>query len=268
MDISVSEHLISYLEKSANSPTGGGLSKQSALLWDLLLQCQRSLKISGNIGEVGVWYGFSVSLCAMHRQTKDRIFLIDKYLRKEVLETIGSISGCSADAINQIQMDSLSVGKQGKLNPYFDSFRWFHIDGEHSYNAVMSDLDLAVQCVNEGGIIIVDDFFNFASASITEATFKFLTRNDHRVRMFCCGFNKAYLASPKYFGIYRDWIYNNILDAGEALGMKLMLAQNGWTTDLDYISIVPRTQNYKLQRIGKYCQDLEPLFDSSFSSAR
>ena len=257
--ITSSNYLPIYLKKAANSPAGGGLNTQSAAIWDLLLKHQQTnLGISGNIGEIGVWYGFASGLSAVHLQADEELFLIDKYLRKqEVADNIAKTSGKKIEAINWIQADSISVRKKEKLKDYFDSFRWFHVDGEHSYDGVMSDLELALQCVHQGGIIVVDDFFNISSASITEAVFHFLDRYKHLVCMFCCGYNKAYLSSPKFLKHYRDAVYYNIIDILENLNVKVMLAQNGWSTEFDYISVVSRAQNYKLQKIGQYCKDLE-----------
>lgn len=259
-NFSTSKELDLYWSRSKDNIAGGGLSRGSATVWDLLFQYQKKEGILGNIAELGVFHGFTSRFDGLYLEEQEHLFLIDKFMQKEVVsKNLCKISGSLPKNLHWFSLDSMSVRKRDLLKDYVDSFRWFHIDGEHSYDAVVSDLELAVQCVSREGIIVVDDFFNIGSVGITEALFWFLSYNKHLVRMFCCGFNKAYLCSPMYLKYYRDLVYYNIVDMLESTGIDVMVIQNGWSTEIDYISIAPRFNNKKAQKIGKYYEELPPF---------
>ena len=83
------------------------------------------------------------------------------------------------------------------MAPHRDSVRFLHIDGEHSFEAVVSDLDLCAELINERGIVAVDDVFTAASPCVTEALYYWLARNREKLVMFLVGYQKAYLCSAR-----------------------------------------------------------------------
>lgn len=54
--------------------------------------------------------------------------------------------------VELIEMDSQKVSKLNIKNVDF-----FHVDGDHSVEGVMHDLDLAYNCLSDNGMILVDD---------------------------------------------------------------------------------------------------------------
>ena len=55
-------------------------------------------------------------------------------------------------------------------------FRFAHVDGGHSYETALSDLELCAGHMIAGGIIAVDDYENYAWPEVTPAVNEFLKR--------------------------------------------------------------------------------------------
>lgn len=91
-----------------------------------------------------------------------------------------------------------------------NSFRFFHIDGCHSGKNIYKDLSLVDNLVSSDGIVVVDDFFSFTYPQITESLYKYLQMNPYSFRIFCVGFNKAYLCRPEYFNKYYSHCLNKL----------------------------------------------------------
>jgi hypothetical protein len=138
----------------------------------------------------------------------------------------------------------------GRLRDRFGTFRWVHVDGQHSHDAVMSDLYLATDAVSQNGVVVVDDFFNIGSACVTNAVFDFLGRERHRARMFLCGYNKAYLATPQFLGLYLGACGEELIEYLDAVSIPTTLAENAFSTELDYRSLLARTGDIRYRGIG------------------
>ena len=50
---------------------------ESLAIWDFLLDVQHEFRIGGDLMEIGVYYGKSAALMAMHAQKDEEIFLVD-----------------------------------------------------------------------------------------------------------------------------------------------------------------------------------------------
>jgi uncharacterized membrane-anchored protein len=57
----------------------------------------------------------------------------------------------------------------------------FSVDGGHTPEITYSDLDLASQTLCEGGVIILDDFFNESWPGVAEGACKFFLENPERI---------------------------------------------------------------------------------------
>ena len=70
----------------------------------------------------------------------------------------------------------MELNRSPELMQHRRSFRWIHIDGEHTGQAVGNDLAIAHELLADDGIICIDDFFNPAYAQVSAASFPFYTR--------------------------------------------------------------------------------------------
>lgn len=227
------------------------ISKESAAIWCYLMESQRSLGIQGNFLEIGAFRGHATSVMALHADKSEAVFLIDTDIKEnEIRSNISKLTQNSDLNLTFILGDSLSVQKTGLLQKHYASFRWIHVDGEHSYDAVMSDLDMAVQTMKPEGLIVVDDFFNIASACITDAVFTYLRLFPHKVCMPLCGFNKAYIASPRFFGKYRDLTGPPLIEFLETNDIQATLSENAHSTEIAYRSVLKQHGGMRCRGIG------------------
>src|SRR5829696_8958920 len=244
MEPTMNERHAALLARNAD---GGGLSPYSLGTWDLLLEAQRKQRITGNFLEIGLWTGIGLTGMGLHLGEKEEMFGIDLFVQRDpIKDNFEAITGLPFSRLNFIQQSSMTVKNNPLLRARSSSFRFIHIDGEHSFNAVCSDLELAIDLISPEGIIAVDDFFNIGSAGITEAVYFMLARYPHRLKMFLAGMSKAYISSPRSFGMYRSLCVSLLVDRLEIdFDVPVTIAKNGHSTEIDYITFFPRIGNYK-----------------------
>jgi hypothetical protein len=189
----------------------------------------------------------------LHAGRHEVVYGVDIGLQSdEISKTLQTVLG-SCDGVSLSEGNSTALAKMGTFQPA--SFRFIHIDGEHFYNSVRSELEWAERLLRDGGIIAVDDFFNINSACVTQAVFDSLAAHPHALRMFLAG-HKTYLAAPRHFARYRSSVMAGFVDFAErGFGEKLMLAQQGHSTEIDYVTVSPCYADFKGMRIGEFLTD-------------
>jgi hypothetical protein len=237
----------------ARSTAGGGLSSYSLGAWDVLLDAQAERGVKGNFLEIGVWTGIGLSAMGLRAAPDEDVVGIDLYIQRDpVRDNYEAVTGRPFGKLRFLEQSSIAVRKAGALQMEQGSFRWIHIDGEHSFDAVCSDLELAMDLMADDGIVVVDDFYNIGSAGITEAVYFMLGRHPHRLRMFLAGLNKAYIAAPRAFGYYRNYCLNHLPDRlARDFDAPITIARVGHSTEIDYLTFFERIGNYAAMEIGK-----------------
>ena len=64
------------------------------------------------------------------------------------------------EEVHYIKQKSVELNRSPELMRHRRSFRWIHIDGEHTGQAVANDLAIAHDLLADDGIICIDDFFS------------------------------------------------------------------------------------------------------------
>lgn len=111
--------------------------------------------------------------------------------------------GISKSDVSIIQKSSLEVTGNDIKN-LVGNVDVFHIDGGHYFEAVMSDLRLAATCLNESGVIIIDDIWRPEWPDVTKAMYKFLEQSKDKFQVIAFGYNKVYLTEACAAASYRD----------------------------------------------------------------
>ena len=251
--------LTQYLEMLASNPGGGGMVPQSAAIWDALLCAQREAGFQGDIAEIGVYKGYGASLAAAYAERDERIVLIDRYFGLEhSIAAFRQIAGPDVEQRIDFHLaDSLALLRRPEFRRE-RAVRFLHIDGEHSYDAVMNDLHLAAGWLDPDGCVAVDDVFNFATPQVTHALFEFLREPGHNLSAFLFGFNKAYLCFNRRLGVYRQ-ATERANDACIALGHRTQLCACGFALERTYFSISPAVNDERYQLIGRFSSDRAEL---------
>lgn len=237
--------------------------KESAAIWVSLLSEQTSLGIRGDIAEIGVYKGYGASLAGSFLQEGERLVLFDRYFGLE--HSIGAIDEVAGRPMSTHIDFHLADSLQLLSEP--NALRWkktrfFHVDGEHSYDAVMNDLELAAKATSIDGCIVVDDVFNFATPQVTHALFDFVRDGRSNLAIFLFAFNKAYLCFNRQLGLYR----RTVLLANQACiaaGTLTQVCAGGFAFERTYMSISHAVSEEAFQMIGKFTDDrdvaLSPL---------
>jgi predicted O-methyltransferase YrrM len=186
----------------------GFLLSVNIAVWDVFLEYQETHHIVGHLGEIGVYKGKSAIILAHHQQSGEQLWLVD--FSDFIEEAKRNIDPLTTHEVRYLKQKSVTLHRSPALLPHRRSFRWIHIDGEHTGQAVASDLAIAHQLLADEGIICIDDFFNPAYAQVTAATFACLQTNRFDLTIFACGQNKGYLARPTYARHYMQMIRSSL----------------------------------------------------------
>jgi predicted O-methyltransferase YrrM len=218
---------------------GGWFKEKATASWDCLLALQTALAVRGNLMEIGVSRGKSAALMVLHARSEDTCVFVDPVLRQEAIDAIETIRGQ-----NNVWLRDMSQNIRGdkRLDPLAGTFRWIHIDGEHSGRAVMNDLEIAGGLLSPEGVICLDDFMSPAYPQITMAAFRFLDRKGTAFSLFLNGFNKGYICRTAYAPTYLRFLKDQLL---AELNRRELTDVTIWkTTDPDDMNCFGLTRKY------------------------
>jgi len=241
-----------YYQNSSNITE---LAREAAGMFDFLLKCQdQFVPGGGDMLEIGVCRAGTAVFLSSFLKPEERIFLVDPYQNVESnRSTITSFTNVDPNRLVFIKEDSLEVNrkKEREFASLEPKVRFAHIDGEHSYDAVIADLELAIRFLLPGGLIVLDDIFNINSACCTHALFDFLNENK-RYQCIALGFGKAYLCESKYLGHYNQafLLMPEVLQKSHQLHVRLCF--NSWAGERTYLSFSQCNEGEpKYQVIGR-----------------
>jgi len=184
----------------------GFMAETNVAVWDILLSFQTVQGVQGHLLEIGVYKGRSASVLCQHRRPDEELWLVDfSSFLEEARHNLALLHDGKA---RFLPCKSSDLWRQPEFSAHRRGFRWIHIDGEHTGQAVTNDLALAADLLSDEGLVCVDDFFNPAYPQISAAVFSWLAHRPFEFELVLCGENKAYLARPasahRYFSMIRS----------------------------------------------------------------
>ena len=181
--------------------------------------------------ETGVYRGRSAAVLALSRKANEHLFLCDPTISSVELP-IG-IKAVDADMTGIVFWTTKSAAIPGRADypERRHTMRWVHIDGEHSAQAVYTDLTIADHLLASMGVVSMDDFFSERYPQITAATYDYLARNPHSFRLLLVAFNKAYLCRPDAYERYQNALVSAVLKGMEQRGAKVALWKTSGQSD-------------------------------------
>ncbi len=196
------KHIIKF--STSTRKIGGWFDTEAALLIGILDTYQKTLKITGNIFEIGVHFGKRAVFFNNLLGPSEEMQICDIF-ENQTLNASGSGFGSKIEFLNN--MDRYGKHPIDKIHHCLSSdltiksigtnYRLFHIDGGHNKDEALFDLTLAAKCLHDKGVIIVDDPFRHDWPGVTEAIISFLEANDD-FRAFAVGFNKLLIAKKSF----------------------------------------------------------------------
>lgn len=213
------ETLRRYHDACAELP--GWFTEDSAAVWDCLLAFQRAQAVKGHAFEIGVYHGKSAALTALHLRPDEDLVLVDPYRLDQARAKLAELRR-REPICHPCRSSRLS---SANLSPFAGRCRWVHVDGEHTGFACAHDMGLADRLLDDKGILVVDDFFSPRYPQVTAAVLAYLQAHPFSLRLFLCGFFKAYLARPPFAGEYLRYVRDGLLadlrarDHGERIAL-------------------------------------------------
>ncbi|MCK5625207.1 class I SAM-dependent methyltransferase [Candidatus Pacearchaeota archaeon] len=113
--------------------------------------------------------------------------------------------------------------KSEELEKYISgkNFGFFHIDGGHTAKETFNDLELATKHLSKGGVIVLDDAFNYRFPGVAEGLNSFFTLNQDYTP-FIIGKNKVILCKKDFYDEY-----HNYFDQGKGIYLDTLRNQSG-----------------------------------------
>ena len=218
----------------------GWFIKGAAVLWDCLLSFQNQQAINGNFLEIGCWKGKSATCSTMFAADDEYCVFSDRIILPELKDSLSQIRKTKNLFVEGLSSELASNKQFAELG---SNFRWIHIDGEHSGEAITQDLSLAHEMLGELGIISVDDVPSAAYPQLFYAVVEYLSKNPD-LTMFACGHNKIYLcrksAAPTYLHYIRDHLHSEM----KRRDFDATIWKSGRPGDLNSFGITNRQGNY------------------------
>jgi len=222
------------------SETPGWFLAEAQVAWDCLFCFQEQQHIHGNLLEIGVWRGKSATLSALHARSDETCVYVDPIMLAEFKDTIGLIrhpNSMFVESSSEVLPENPQVMQMGS------TFRWIHIDGEHSGESVQRDLTVALDLIAEDGLICIDDFPSCAYPQIIVAVTEFL-RQHPQSTMILCGHNKGYICCTSIAETYRKFIRDNLHREMSNRGANVTIWKSGRPSDWNCFGITDRVEKF------------------------
>ena len=192
----------------------GWLTPLSARVLAFLLEEQSHLGVRGSVGEIGVHHGKLFLIAYLATRMDERAFAIDvfdlqefnvdgsgKGDRERFLANLQRHAG-STDGVIVITADSLKLPSD-RIVSEAGPARFVSVDGGHTEQCAFNDLRLAEACLADGGIILLDDYFNHHWPDVSVGAARHFLSPDAKTRPFLVTPNKVFLAEERYHGLYQ-----------------------------------------------------------------
>lgn len=162
---------------------GGWLTASAAETIVTLASAQVRLGIVGGACEIGVYHGkLFILLYQLLQQTEQALaidlFANDEYGRdlREQFQRNLARHGIDLGRVKVIAENSLRLSSQ-QVRATIGPVRLFSVDGGHSAEETANDLSIGAGSLTEGGLLILDDFFNSEWPAVAEGTCRFMAGN-------------------------------------------------------------------------------------------
>lgn len=180
----------------------GWFSAIDAWLFTGISQWQEEEHLSGDLLEIGVYEGRSAILLGHLLGEGERLVLCDLFDQPATSASASDgpagYAGLTLDGFlatyrrhhpyppTVYQCLSSRLGDLEKTR----AFRMIHIDGSHDYEDVRSDIDLVPRLLQDGGIVILDDYRTLHTPGVSAAIWESVVNG--RLRPICLTHDKMY----------------------------------------------------------------------------
>jgi hypothetical protein len=179
---------------------------------------------SGGVCEIGVHHGRLFMMLNQVTDSTDKSYAIDVFENQELnidnsgrgskehfIDNLSNVDhkhhGANTTIITGDSTDSsldlvniIGAGTQ----------RFISIDGGHTVEHVLNDLQIAEKLVRNEGVVIVDDIMHYSWLGVIQGTVKYLERHPTLIP-FAIGYNKLWMCKMSYHKKYLEMFKNSPL---------------------------------------------------------
>jgi len=214
-----------YIADWAPKIEGYGSADVLGVMLPILNTFQLAQGITGHIGEIGVHHGRLFLAMDALRRDGERAVAADVFGdqalnidgsgagNREIFEKhVASVSH-DPEGVVIFEGDSLSTKFHASMRGNGLQFRIFSVDGGHTAQHAINDLKIAEAHLAQGGVVLLDDFFNPAFPGVTEGLYRYLDNRPPLVPV-CTVSSKLILCSISFASSLRDHIKRSLANDG------------------------------------------------------
>lgn len=177
---------------------------------------QDELRVRGSICEIGIHHGRFFLVLYLLLRRGETALAVDLF-GEQAIEPDGSGAGDTEklltnldrhagdrSAVMIMRSDSTRVTPADLSRAADGRFRLFSIDGGHSAAVTCHDLGLAEATLAEGGLIIVDDYFNHGWPGVSEGVNRYFFGKKTKLQPILIGSNKILFGLESSAPFYRS----------------------------------------------------------------
>lgn len=173
------------------------------MLFGVIEAFHRSISATGNIAEIGVWKGKSLTLLSLLKRPTEHLYAMDLFCDDLLELSQASINKFVPDLHKQnisfVKGNTADYSTEQLRQLFKQKLRLLHIDAGHEYHEVLHTLSLTAPFVEDYGIIVMDDYLDREFPGVHSATLDYCYETSKgRWVPFLVGGNKMYLANPVY----------------------------------------------------------------------
>lgn len=198
------------------------------MLFDQILEGQRTRGVRGDLLEIGALYGKSAIVLGLHAGS-DSVVIVDIFETSGLDDANKDENELSYPGLNRSEFER-NYGTWVKTKPrivqeYSDrvrehvadrALRFAHIDGGHLFNVVASDIANTRPLMNADGVVVLDDFRALHTPGVAAATWAAIVNDG--LTPFCVSEQKLYAS---WNAATADTVRRELIESAKAAGDEL-----------------------------------------------
>lgn len=188
-----------------------GMSSQfAAAIACGLMRIQTGMGVAGHVAEIGTFKGRFFIALAHALAPGERALGIDRFDWPDASVLERFEENCRSHGIGPERRitwkgDSTSLSPEALIDRLDGGrVRLFHIDGEHSRDALSRDLEVATATLASGGLIVLDDMLHAAYPTLIVAVHDYLQRHPE-MTVLCIIDRESLTAASKFVLCEQTW---------------------------------------------------------------
>jgi len=196
--------------QSRVDPIPGWMLPEAALFTAYMARAQGAMGVAGPTLELGVYKGKFLAVLYRLSDPGQPVVGVDLFVgatdKARAAQAVRSniVEACGDDArLKLLVADSLDLTAT-KLAQAAGSrgFRLISVDAGHTKELVLRDLATATPLLRPGGIMALDDAFNFGTPGVIEGITEFFLRHKPALAPFAQCYNKLFVTTPDFHARY------------------------------------------------------------------